>query len=152
MFRPPSSMAIWLQDSVAQRLDTAHHRAVRRLLAVILQAQALGGVAHFGLKHAIETTQRVFDDGGAGRAVHTFDAQAFMHKTLVDRRADCGDQLANLDQADPLSIVVQAQPGLAVFTDDVCLINACVLKQSEQPFDASIPLIRDVRQHQRQIQ
>lgn len=37
---------------------------------------------------------------------------------------------------------------LAIFTDDVCLINVRVLKQSEHPFDASNPLIRDVPQHQ----
>ena len=74
MLRPPSGMGFQLQDSVAQRLDAAHHRPVRRLLAVVFQAQALGGVAHLGFKHAIEATQCVFDNGGAGRAVHPFDA------------------------------------------------------------------------------
>jgi len=67
-------MGFQLQDSVAQRFNAAHHRAVRRLLAVVFQAQALGGVAHLGFKHAIKANQCVFDNGGAGRAVHTVDA------------------------------------------------------------------------------
>jgi hypothetical protein len=60
--------------------------------------------------------------------------------------------LADLDQADALRIVVQTQPRLTVVADDVCLINVFALKQSDQPSDASIPLIGDVRQHQRQIE
>ena len=125
---------------------------MRRLLAVVFQAQALGGVAHLGFKHAIEATQCVFDNGGAGRAVHAFDAQAFMHITLVDRGARRGDQLADFNQADALRIVMQAQPRLAVFANDMRLINVFALEQRNQSFDAGIPLVRDVRQHERQIE
>ena len=97
-----------MQDSVAQRFDAALHRPVRRLFAVVFQAQALGGVTHLGFKHAIETTQCVFDNSGAGRAVHALDAQALMHITLVDRGARRGDQLADFSEADALRIVMQA--------------------------------------------
>ena len=67
-------MRFQCEDSIAHRFDTALHRTVRQLFAIVFQAQALGGVAYLGLKHAIEATQRVFDHGSAGRAVHTFDA------------------------------------------------------------------------------
>ena len=81
---------------------------MRHLLTVVFQAQALGGVAHLGFKHAIQATQRVFDNGGAGRAIHTIDAQAFMHITLVNRRPRRGNQLADFSEADVLRIVMQA--------------------------------------------
>jgi hypothetical protein len=89
------------------------------------------------------------DDGGAGRIVHACDAQAFMHVALVDRRDGGGDQLTDRYQADALRIIVQAQP--PVFADDVYTINVFALGQRYQPSDAGIPLIRGVRQHQRQI-
>ena len=145
-------MGFRLQDSVTQRFDAALHRPVRRLFAVVFQAQALGGVAHLGFKHAIEATQCMFDNGGAGRAVHAVDAQAFMHITLVYRRAGRGDQLADFSQADALRVVMQAQPRLAVFADDMRLINVLALEQRDQSLDAGIPLVRDVRQHERQIE
>ena len=47
---------------------------------------------------------------------------------------------------------MQAQPRLAVFADDMCLVNVLTLKQRDQSFDAGIPLVRDVRQHERQIE
>ena len=125
---------------------------MRRLLAVEFQAQAFGSVAHLGLKHAIEARERVFDNRGAGRAVHAIDAQAFMHITLAYRRAGRGGQLADFRQTDALRVVVQAQPRLAVFPDDMCLVNILALKQRDQPLDAGIPLVGNVRQHQRQIE
>ena len=152
MLRPPSGMGLQFQDSVAQRFDAARHRPVRQLLTVVFQAQALGGVAHLGFKHAIQAAQRVFDNGGAGRAIHTVDAQAFMYITLVYRRAGRGDQLADFSQADVLGVVMQAQPRLAVFANDMCLIDVLALKQRNQSFDAAVPLVRDVRQHERQIE
>ena len=125
---------------------------MRCLLAVELQAQALGGVAHLGLKHAIEASQRMFDDGGTGRTVHAVDAQAFVHITLAYRRAGRSRQLADFRQADALGVVMQTQPRLAVFANDMCLVNVLALKQRGQPRDAGIPLVRNVRQHQRQIE
>ena len=101
-------MRFQCEDSIAHRFDTALHRTVRRLFAVVFQAQALGGVAHLGFKHAIEATQCVFDNGGAGRAVHAFDAQALMHVAFVDRGARRGDQLADFSEADALRVVMQA--------------------------------------------
>ena len=34
----------------------------------------------------------------------------------------------------------------------MCLINVLALKQRNQSFDAAIPLVRDVRQYERQIE
>ena len=46
---------------------------------------------------------------------------------------------------------MQAQPRLAVFANDVRLVNVLALKQRNKSLDAGIPLVRDVRQHERQI-
>ena len=145
-------MRVQCEDSIAQRFDAALHCPVRQLFAVVFQAQALGSVAHFGFKHAIEATQRMFDNSGAGRAVHAFDAQALMHVALVNRGARRRDQLADFNQADPLRIIMQAQPRLAVFANDVRLVKVLVLKQRNQSFDAGIPLVRDMRQYERQVE
>ena len=61
----------------------------------------------------------MFDDGGAGRTIHTVYAQTFMHIALAYRRAGRSGQLADFRQADALGVVMQTQPRLAVFADDV---------------------------------
>ena len=80
-------MGVRFQDSVAERLDAALHRLMRCLLAVEFQPQALGGVAHLRFEYAIEASQRMFDDRGAGRTIHTVYAQTFMYISLDYRRA-----------------------------------------------------------------
>ena len=75
-----------------------------------------------------------------------------MHITLAYRRAGRGDHLADVSQADALRVVMQAQPRLALFVDDMRLVNVLALKKRDQSFDAGIPLVRDVRQHERQIE
>lgn len=47
---------------------------------------------------------------------------------------------------------MQTEPRLATFVNDMGLVDVLALKKRGQPRDASIPLVGNVWQHQRQIE
>lgn len=120
--------------------------------AVEFQAQALGGVAHRSLQHAVRALQRVLDHGGAGGAVHAVDTQALVVIAVADPGAGGLRQLAHPAHAEALRVVMQAQAGAAVFADEVNLLQAFGLQQFGQPPHAGVALIGDIRQDQGQVQ
>ena len=117
------------RDGVAQRTDTALDSRLIDLLAVELDADALGSVVDADRQHTVQAADGVLQDGHAVGTVHPLDRQMDMVEAIGDLCAGSLGQPLHPFQRHQVRVVVQANQRLAVCALHMRLLDPLLRRQ-----------------------